>query len=384
MPQAKMPLRFTRIRLENWRNFPRIETELADRVFLVGPNASGKSNFLDAFRFLHDVVSSHGFQPAVGLRGGVSRLRNLSAPDDAEITVAVAVGSEDQPALWEYEIRFRENPGGIPVLTVERVRRQGIEILSRPDQDDRQDPLRQTQTALEQISVNKEFRELADFLSTVFYLHIVPQLVREPERSAGRVPDPFGGDFLEQMAEVPRDLLRERLEWMTGVMQAAIPQLEMLDIERDRRGLPHLRARFRPSGKWQSESDFSDGTLRLLGLLWAHLVRPSGPLILEEPELSLHPEVVRHLPQLLALLQSRSGQQVLLSTHSPDLLQDEGIGLDEVLLLLPGREGTEIRTAASFRDVVALLEGGVPLGDAIVPKTRPEGVERFASRAGRG
>src|SRR5437764_11657540 len=108
MPQAKTSLRFTRIRLENWRNFRHVDVELAARVFLGGPNAAGKSNFLDAFRFLHDVVSSHGFQPAVGLRGGISRLRNLSAPEDAEVAVAVVLGSVDQPDLWEYEVRFRE------------------------------------------------------------------------------------------------------------------------------------------------------------------------------------------------------------------------------------------------------------------------------------
>jgi predicted ATPase len=188
---------------------------------------------------------------------------------------------------------------------------------------------------------------------------------------------------VEQMADIPSDLLRERLEWVTRVMQAAIPQLERLEIERDRRGLPHLRARFRPSGRWQREGDFSDGTLRLLGLLWAHLVQPSGPLILEEPELSLHPEVVRHLPQVFALMQSQGGQQVLLSTHSPDLLRDEGIGLDEVLLLLPGDQGTEVRSAASFPEVVALLEGDMPLGEVLLPRTRPEGAHSFALRARR-
>ena len=89
------------------------------------------------------------------------------------------------------------------------------------------------------------------------------------------------------------------------------------------------------------------------------------------------------LPQLFALMQSRGGQQILLSTHSPDLLRDEGIGLDEVLLLLPGDQGTEVRTAASFPEIVALLEGDMPLGEVILPKTRPEGAHTFALRARR-
>ncbi|MGH7873507.1 MAG: ATP-binding protein, partial [Candidatus Binatia bacterium] len=42
--------RFARLYLENWRNFQRADLELQRRVFLVGPNASGKSNLLDVFR----------------------------------------------------------------------------------------------------------------------------------------------------------------------------------------------------------------------------------------------------------------------------------------------------------------------------------------------
>ena len=126
MPQAtEQALRFTRLRLENWRNFRHVEIELQGRVFLEGPNASGKSNFLDAFRFLRDTARHSGFQQAVWLRGGVSRLRNFSAPEDSDVTVAVSIGSDDQPDLWEYEVRFREDSTGRPVLTAERVRREG-------------------------------------------------------------------------------------------------------------------------------------------------------------------------------------------------------------------------------------------------------------------
>jgi predicted ATPase len=383
MPQeTPQALRFTRIRLENWRNFRHVEVDLQGRVFLVGPNASGKSNFLDAFRFLHEVVRHSGFQQAVLHRGGVSRLRNWSAPDGSDVAVAVSIGTDDQPHLWEYEIRFNEDASGRPVLTAERVKREGFE-LNRPDEDDRQDPARLTQTALEQVSLNKDFREIAEFLSTVFYLHVIPQIVREPDRSAGRTADPFGGDFLEQMADLPPDLLRERLDWVTRILQAAVPEIEGLDVARNGRGQAHLRAQDRSSGRWQTEADLSDGTLRLIGLLWSHQVQPSGPLVLEEPELSLHPEIVRRLPQLFALMESQAGQQILLSTHSPDLLLDEGIGLDEVFLLLPSEQGTEVRPAASFPEIVALLEGDVPLSDAVLPTTRPQGVEQFARRLSR-
>ncbi len=103
----------------------------------------------------------------------------------------------------------------------------------------------------------------------------------------------------------------------------------------------------------------------------------TGPLLLEEPELSLHPEVIRFIPQMFARIQGRSGRQVLISTHSSDLLRDEGIGLDEVLLLQPSGEGTTVQTAGSFSEIKALLEGGMSLADAVIPRTRPENVEQL-------
>ncbi len=130
-------------------------------------------------------------------------------------------------------------------------------------------------------------------------------------------------------------------------------------------------------GAWQTETQFSDGTLRLMGLLWSVLAG-SGPLLLEEPELSLHPEVVRWLPQMFARIQRRSSRQILTSTHSTDLLRDPGIGLNEVLLLEPSGEGTVVTPASSFEEVTTLLEGGVPLAEAIMPRIRPSQVEQLA------
>jgi predicted ATPase len=210
-------------------------------------------------------------------------------------------------------------------------------------------------------------------LGSVRYQHLVPQLVREPDRSVGRRQDPFGGDFLEEVARTPEKTRTARLRRIRDALRVAVPQLKELELDRDVRGTPHLRGKYehwRPQGAWQNEAQFSDGTLRLLGLLWAAL-DGSGALLMEEPEQSLHPEVVRFLPQMFARIQRRSGRQVLLSTHSTDLLRDDGIGLDEVLVLLPDAEGTRVRAAVDFKEIPALLEGGLTLADAVLPRTRP-------------
>ncbi|MBI3957815.1 MAG: AAA family ATPase, partial [Chloroflexi bacterium] len=104
----------------------------------------------------------------------------------------------------------------------------------------------------------------------------------------------------------------------------------------------------------------------------------NGPLLLEEPELSLHPDVVRYIPQMFARIQRRTDRQILVSSHSPDLLRDNGIGLDEVLVLQPGSEGTVVHPASQFDEVVRLLEGGVSLGDTLPALTRPVNVQQLA------
>jgi predicted ATPase len=372
--RSRATLRFSRIRLGNWRNFVRIDTELQRRVFLVGPNASGKSNLLDVFRFLHDLVSvGGGLEEAVRKRGGLSRLRCLAARKQSDVVIDVRLTGEDVNTVWEYELCLAQDRRQRPIVKRERVTRNGEQVLGRSADTEREDPERLTQTYLQQVNVNREFRAVADFFASVRYLHIVPQLVREPDRSVGRRNDPYGGDFLEQVAGTSEKTLRTRLRKIQAALRVAVPQLRELELWRDARGTPHLRGKYehwRPQGAWQTEDQFSDGTLRLLGLLWV-VLEGTGTLLLEEPELSLHPDVVRFVPQVLARMQRHAARQVMLSTHSSDLLRDEGIGLDEVLLLIPGDEGTTVRPASEFREIEELLKGGSNLAEAVIPRTRP-------------
>ena len=155
--KSKM-LRFAHLNLENWRNFAHIDVELQRRGFLIGPNASGKSNFLDVFRFLSDLVSvGGGFQEAVRKRGGVSGLRCLAARRYSDIVVCIQVGSDENPHAWEYELRFNQDNLRRPIIKLERVAKDGTVILERPDDKDKLDPERLKQTYIEQVYANQAF-----------------------------------------------------------------------------------------------------------------------------------------------------------------------------------------------------------------------------------
>jgi predicted ATPase len=367
-------MRFTRLKLQNWRNFLEVDVSLQKRAFLVGPNASGKSNFLDAFRFLRDIAETKGsFQGAVEARHGVSQIRSLHARRYPHVSVEVEVDLDSQGS-WSYLLEFGQNNQRIPIVKRERVIHDQEVLLDRPDSNDTNDEKRLEQTHLEQVNANAAFRTLAEFFAQVRYLHLIPQLVREPERSVGKARDPFGGDFLEQLARTPRKTVESRLRRVKEALQIAVPQLRELVLERDKAtGVSHLKGLYehwRPNAGWQTEDQLSDGTLRLLGLLWVFL-DGSAPLLLEEPELSLHASVVRQIPRMISRLGGRSGRQVLLSTHSADMLSDEGIAPEEVLMFQPSREGTVVKIASEDDQVRALLEGDLSMAEAVIPRTAP-------------
>lgn len=377
-------MRFTRLALRNWRNFLEVNVGLQDRVFVVGPNASGKSNLLDALRFLRDIAEPRGgLQQAVGQRGGVTRLRSLHARRYPEVVVEVELDIEG--TRWRYHLSFVQDNVRRTTVKEEKVWRDDEPLLDRPDADDHADPGRLQQTHLEQVNSNRPFRDVAEFLGSVRYLHLVPQLIRDPERYVRKNGDhdPFGGDFLEQLARAQkanRKTFDARLRRINDALCVAVPQFRALTLERDETtGRPHLRGRYehwRPDAGWQDEAQFSDGTLRLLGLLWS-VLDGTGPLLLEEPELSLHEAVVRHLPSMVWKATRKHRRQVLISTHSAALLSDDGIAPEDVLLLSPSQEDTKVVAAGTLTDVRALLDAGMSVGEAVLPKVAPRSPQQL-------
>jgi hypothetical protein len=247
-------LRFTKIELRNWKNFVSVDAKLAGRVFIIGPNAIGKSNLLDAFRFLRDlVIDGGGLAKAVALRDGMGKVRSLYARQNTDVTINVEVLDQAKVG-WRYELSFTHDSAAnarpkVVQETVTRLEPDGTTSsrLSRPDDKDRDDPERLTQTAIQQVTANQNFRELADFLRTVSYLHLVPQLLREEQapKSGALGPDPYGRDLLDRIRQTTPRSQKARLKRIEKVLQVVAPQLEGLSLELDEHGRPHLQGKFR-------------------------------------------------------------------------------------------------------------------------------------------
>ena len=122
----------TKLTVENFKSFDKLEVELRPFNIVVGSNASGKSNFLEVFRFLRDIEATT-LESAIGIRGGGETLRNFSIDDNQVMRISVetddikrrivyaerdrTIGMESNQTTYELSIRFDESDPGYQVLT---------------------------------------------------------------------------------------------------------------------------------------------------------------------------------------------------------------------------------------------------------------------------
>lgn len=384
-------MNITKIALTNWKNFKSANVLLTDRVFVVGANAAGKSNFLDVFRFLRDIVKqAGGLQNAVQIRGGIPKIRSLAARRDPLVGIEVHLGKvnpDSDVPRWKYILKIKSSGGGIMEKGAQIVEERVYDgtknkwLLDRKTDGPNEDGETLRFTHLEQPTSNKAFREIYHFFQDTQYLHIVPQLIRDSDSYmlASNKEDFYGRNLLERMGRITKATRDSYLKRINEVLTLAVPQLENISFIQDKNGVPHLEAvykHWRPNAGKQQESQFSDGTLRLIGFMWA-LLDGQETILLEEPELYLHVEIVKLLPEFIYKMQRRRGRirQVIISTHSYDMLNGQGIGADETLILISGSEGTEIKAAKDLPEIEKFLTAGFTIGEAVLPMVAPTAVQ---------
>ena len=384
------------IKLHNWKNFQNCEVELSERCFIIGANASGKSNFIDALRFLRDIAKqSGGLQTAVEERGGITKIRCLAARRQSNVSITVELGNPNEAQnLWRYHLDFAHTGGGVIKSQVKIITEEVYSyhdkkyILKRDGQTKDEDDETLKFTHLEQVTANRSFRELQAFFQNIEYLNVIPQLVRESSSvvTSFTKEDYYGRNFLERLARMNEKTRNLYFRRINQSLRIAVPQLEELNFVSDKMGIPHLEAKYihwRAQGSKQQEMQFSDGTLRLIGFLFA-LLDNNGVVLLEEPEINLHSGIISQIPELISKIQrskkSKSGSQILITTHSYDILSVSGISTDEVLLLQNTPEGTTIQKVSDIADIKPVVDAGLSIADAVIPYTKPEGIEKLTQQ----
>lgn len=351
--------KITRLRVSNYRSLGR-DQELALGPFtaLVGPNGSGKSNVVDVISFVRDAMHM-GLSGAITDRGGIAAVRRWSSGHPYNVSIALHVVVNGGAGTYRFEVtgdrkeEFRIKSEHADILrgserfcfSVERGSWTGPEGLEPKVND--------TTLALPMIAGDERFQGLFDLLAGPVVYAIFPDTLRRPQKYSPEKPLHRHGD---NWVSILRD--QDSTSWKPDMVAALGRLTGDIDDIKVSKAASYLVAQFRhvTNGKstWFDAAQESDGTLRVAGILSALLQEPPLPLIgVEEPELTVHPGV---LPLLMDYLRQASRRsQVLITTHSPELL--DLVGPQEVRVVQKSDEGTVVGSMA--QDQLQLVREGL-------------------------
>jgi predicted ATPase len=339
-----------RVILRNYKSIAHCDVRLSTLTYLVGANGSGKSNFLDALHFVRDALSG-SLDNAMNERGGLSEVRRRSSghptnfgiqlefclPSGEEGRYAFTVGALPSGG---YEVQKETcSAGGIgkgPYFSLEKGRLVETSEDTFPT-------VTADRLALVSASGLAVFRPIFDALTAMGFYNLNPKLIRDLQRPQdGRLLKPAGENIASVIGHLTRtnpaamEIIREYLHAVVpmvhGVEREIVGPMESLAFRQDMAGAKH---------PWRFlAQNMSDGTLRALGILTALFQGNSdySPSLIgiEEPETALHPGASAALRE--ALVRASQHTQIIVTSHSPDLLDDMSIA-PEALLVVAAEEG---------------------------------------------
>jgi predicted ATPase len=346
----------TRVRLRNYKSIASCDVPLAQLAFLVGPNGSGKSNFLDGLRFVADSLR-FSLDHALRERGGIQDVRRRSSGHPNHFAIRLDVKLPATQGFYAFEIGAKPNGGYI-------IQREECQVV-RAGSASGSDYYRVAEGAVQKTTVDHApaaasdrlylvtlsgvaaFRPLYDALARMGFYNLNPDEIRELQS-----PDP--GDLLKRdgsnLASVLSNLetrspdRKQRIEeyvaklvpGVAGVSAHAVGHKETLEFRQEVRGSNHPWRFF--------ANNMSDGTLRALGVLVALFQADgaAGPRLvgIEEPEVALHPAAAGILTD--SLRDASTVAQVLVTSHSPDLLDNRAIPDESILAVVSEHGETRI------------------------------------------
>ncbi len=340
--------RLTRVVLRNYRSIAACDVALGSLTFLLGPNGAGKSNFLDGLRLVTDALRT-SLDHALRDRGGVAEVRRQSSGHPTNFGIRLDLMLADgMPGHFSFEIGARA--GGAYVVQTEecvvggdryRVRQGEVDVrpalVFPPATDDR--------LYLVNAAGLPPFRPVFDLLSTMGFYNLNPDRIRAlqpPDKGELLTRDGSNlASVLGRLRKVDQGKAKSRVEeylskivpGIESVDQVTVGHMETLEFRQRVEGAEH---------PWRFNAiNMSDGTLRALGILVAlfqarmdHRIPIVG---IEEPEAALHPAAAGLL--LDALREGSRQAQVIITSHSPELLDDEDVEASQLFAVV-AREGT--------------------------------------------
>ena len=345
----------SRVVLRNYKSIGHCDVRLGPLTFLVGANGSGKSNFLDALHLVRDALAG-SLDNALNERGGLAEVRRRSSghPNHFGIRLEFRL---PQGQVGHYAFNIGALPGRSYEVQAEECALSGkgrglffqVERGQLKSSSEATFPaVTADRLALVSVSGLAAFRPVFDALTSMGFYNLNPKLMRDPQKPQdGRILKPVGENIVSVVRHLERtapesmrsieEYLRTVAPMVHGIEYKPMGPLETLEFRQDMAGAKH---------PWRFPAqNMSDGTLRALGVLTALFqVSPDhAPTLvgIEEPETALHPAASAALRE--ALIKASGQTQVIVTSHSPELLDDFVLTAESILSVVS--EGGETRIA---------------------------------------
>jgi predicted ATPase len=307
--------RITRITIKNYRSITDLTVEMPDLMVLVGENGSGKSNFVDALRFLSDAVRN-GIAIAISKRGGITSILSKNRKN-MQIGIEIELSIDNDNYVYGFVLDGK-TPDAYRT-TKEYFQKNGQDILNEGDLGWNNLPQNNTPTltlTLPLLIDNAQIRPIYQFLQEFSFFTITPDNIRDPQMPANAMSlDENGNNF----ASILNEIYRHHKNYRTSINEYLDVILDIKEFQIRQIGNRYV-VNLHHSSQIFELSQESDGTIRILAMLTA-LHQPHTPslLMIEEPELFIHPRALAYICSAIDLGSLR--QQIIITTHSLDLIQ---------------------------------------------------------------
>jgi predicted ATPase len=379
------------VELKNFKSFRDLSLDLKERNVLVGPNMSGKTNLLLAFRFLTQMVSpyagGHGLLNALASLGGFQEIlwrgHNSSEPPARSISLALSgdfkrTRSMREPEFerWNYVLELESNEGGAVVkeetLTIASSRgthdliTTGIDkvrFIIDPTQGTLAKVLDATRSALEFELPQWEGNEYRQMFASFYFFTLNPREMKQPNlATTTNVLTETGNNLsawlmtIEKTAPESFQKIKIAVKNSLGVTNLYTPQGQavvwLISEEQNVRNLPVFQ--------------MSDGQVCFIALVSLIFSPFEAPLFcIEEPENHMHPKLLETLVGLLDQSRRALGDkaaQLLVTTHSLQLV--DKLNLEDLILFYRrGGESLHMRPERNTRLRELLADEHMGLGE---------------------
>lgn len=289
----------TKLRLHNWKSFEDSTIYIDPLTFLIGTNASGKSNVLDAFDFLRLDINGRPTESINNqIRGGEDWIiRKGEESAWLELTI------EDNGREIQHKVVITKSDNELHSMSK-------TVFVNSPD-----DP-------------SGAYAIVQDCLNKVFILEPMPNKMRQYSK-VSKLLQRDGSNIAGVLAALP-DEEKRRLEQELTEYIKPLPEQDINRVEAVTVGLTHSDAMLYCYEGWNPDvpvdaRGMSDGTLRFAAIVVALLtVKPHSLLIIEEVDNGLHPSRAKELIKVLKEVSHNRNVDILCTTHNPVLISELG------------------------------------------------------------